>query len=185
MRQNTRREEYFNDLYDAYAKGIYRLALHYTRDKDMAHDILQGTFMKLYKHLDNINLDTVYPWLCRVAKNLAYDYSQAAKNEILGEVFDFIIESTNALPSMEECYLKKQQVRDKKELCDSILERLSLDHKNWFEALVLVYCLDKPQMEVAEELGISLETLHSRLYRARQWVYKHYEEEYKKVEHWF
>ena len=40
-----------------------------------------------------------------------------------------------------------------------------------------VYLLEKPQKEVAREMGISLEVLHSMLYRAKKWIRKKLREE--------
>ena len=52
-------------------------------------------------------------------------------------------------------------------------------NERWYDAILLTYFLEKPQKEVADVMGISLENLHSTLYRARQWIRKHYEEQFQ------
>ncbi|WP_420341682.1 sigma factor-like helix-turn-helix DNA-binding protein [[Clostridium] scindens] len=42
----------------------------------------------------------------------------------------------------------------------------------------MTYVLEKPQKEVAEIMGVKLETLHSMLYRAKKWIRKHFEEQF-------
>ena len=76
---------------------------------------------------------------------------------------------------MEEYYLRTEQKRRAEELEDSIFECLYKDHRIWYDAVTQVYCFGKSQQEAAEQLGIAVEVLNSRLYRARQWIRKNYE----------
>ena len=38
------------------------------------------------------------------------------------------------------------------------------------------------QKEVAEKMGISVDTLYSTLYRAKQWIKKYYEEQFHQLD---
>lgn len=67
----------------------------------------------------------------------------------------------------------------RKELADEIYLRLFEENKRWYDAIMAVYLLEKPQKEVAREMGISLEVLHSMLYRAKKWIRKNYEKKYR------
>jgi len=42
--------------------------------------------------------------------------------------------------------------------------------------------LEKPQKEVAETMGMDLESFHSMLYRAKQWIREKYKERYDKLQ---
>ena len=64
-------------------------------------------------------------------------------------------------------------------LADEIYLRLFEENKRWYDAIMAVYLLEKPQKEVAREMGISLEVLHSMLYRAKKWIRKNYEKRYR------
>lgn len=59
------------------------------------------------------------------------------------------------------------------------------EHRIWYDAVMQVYCFGKSQQEAADQLGIAVEVLNSRLYRARQWIRKNYEKEYEEVVSWF
>jgi DNA-directed RNA polymerase specialized sigma24 family protein len=51
----------------------------------------------------------------------------------------------------------------------------------WYEAMVLVYYMDMPQVKAAELMGINLRTLHSLLHRAKNWIKKNYKAEYEEM----
>ena len=47
---------------------------------------------------------------------------------------------------------------------------------------IMLACYMKiPQAEIAEKMGISVEVLHSILHRAREWIKKNFEVEYKEL----
>ena len=52
-------------------------------------------------------------------------------------------------------------------------------NERWYEAVTLTYCLEKSQREVAEIMGVSVEVLHSMLYRAKKWIRKNYEDQFE------
>lgn len=55
----------------------------------------------------------------------------------------------------------------------TILDALYEENENWYEAITMVYCLEKTK-DVAESMGISIQALTGVLYRARKWVKIHY-----------
>lgn len=152
------------------------------------NEITQKTFFQLYIYFENVNLDNVYPWLVTTARNFTFNYNRDKKREILGEVFEVLKETKDKfcnINNMEEYYLRTEQKRRAEELEDSIFECLYKDHRIWYDAVTQVYCFGKSQQEAAEQLGIAVEVLNSRLYRARQWIRKNYENEYREVVSWF
>ena len=74
-------------------------------------------------------------------------------------------------------------LRDRKYHCfiEDIFGELYRMNERWYDAITITYLLEKPQKEVAEELGVSLEILHSMLYRAKRWIRKKYREEYDRL----
>jgi RNA polymerase sigma-70 factor (ECF subfamily) len=65
------------------------------------------------------------------------------------------------------------------ELIYKILDELKEVNSVWYEIILFVEVLERPQAEVAEELGISLSVLRARLHRAKGWIRNNYEEDYK------
>ena len=70
---------------------------------------------------------------------------------------------------MEE-FTRDQRNKKAKRILDDLYEI----NERWYDAVTKSYCLNMPQKEVAEEMGVSIEVLHSVLYRAREWVKKRY-----------
>lgn len=61
----------FMEIFDKYHKDVYRLIYSYTLNIQDTEDILQRTFIKLYKNIDKFSLpnEDVKRWLFRVAIN--------------------------------------------------------------------------------------------------------------------
>lgn len=178
MEYKSNKDEIFNSIYQTYADEIYRVGLHYTRDEHMAQEITQRAFYQLYFHIENVNMDSVRAYLIRTARNLAFNEIRDTKREVLKESFEILEEQSVTIAGLEEIYMRKEEKAQAKTLSNSILERLRMENEAWYEAVMLVYCLEIPQEQAAKQLHIRKDVLYSRLYRARKWVRKNYGKEY-------
>ena len=67
----------FQEVYDLYFKDVYRYALSLSRDPDVAQEITQETFFKALKNIGSFRGQCrLYVWLCQIAKNTYFSYSQ-------------------------------------------------------------------------------------------------------------
>ena len=87
-------------------------------------------------------------------------------------------ELTRVAESPEEVFERKSNEQKFTELKENIFEALYKKNPRWYDVITITYILGKPQKEVAENMGITLDVLHSTLYRAKQWIRKNYAEEY-------
>jgi len=72
--------EALGELYERYKIQVYRTALAITHDEQMAEDILQETFLRIYAYADRIDETLpLGPWLYRVTVNLAYSWIRRAR----------------------------------------------------------------------------------------------------------
>lgn len=172
----------FNAVYELYADKIYRTALYYSKDIDAAEEITQEVFLKLYIHGDNIkDWNKVLAWMKLTAKNIALNHYKKSRRELPNEDIVTLKDGIFSSCSVEEEVSLKQYNQEKQELVEEILYHLYEENPLWYHATVLAYCFDKPQKEVAEELQMELQALHSMLYRVRQWIKKHYRSVYENV----
>jgi RNA polymerase sigma-70 factor (ECF subfamily) len=76
------------NLYKEYFVVVYKYILSISRDQNTAEEIVQETFFKAMKKIDDFRGDcSVKSWLCQIAKNTYYDYlRQQSKYVELGEV---------------------------------------------------------------------------------------------------
>lgn len=67
----------FQEIYDLYFKDVYKYCLSLCRDPDLAEEITQETFFKALKNIDSFRGQCrLYVWLCQIAKNTYFTYSQ-------------------------------------------------------------------------------------------------------------
>ena len=176
-----RNREKMEQIYKTYKDDIYRVCLFFSRDEHAAHEIAQQTFFKFYQHIDQTKISSVRAYLVRTARNLCFNYLRDRKFEDVKGSWETLSEETASVISVEEVFLKGEQKRQEFELSRNILERLRQENEQWYMAMNLVYCLDKPHEVVADEIGISVDALYSMIYRAKRWIRKNYTEQYDEI----
>lgn len=156
-------------LYKENVSKVYRTALYYVEDHYVAEEIVQEVFLKLYDNLGDICMESVPAWLITTAKNMAKNYLRDSKWETpMEEVPEQEVPySSEGLDAQLIEVLRQKECR---ELHDTIFADLYEKNSRWYEAVTVSYTLDKPQKEVADKMGISVDTLYSTLYRAKQWI---------------
>ena len=179
MQKIETKEEKFEEIYRTYQTDVYRISLYYIKDEYMAQDITQKVFYKLYLHFDNVNLECVRSYLLRSARNLSFNWLRDTKHE-QGDYIDNIPEESAILLSAEDEYIREEQQKAHRKFASEILNKIREENESWYDILNLIYCLEKPHEEVAKELGITRDVLYSKLYRAKRWVRKHFENELMK-----
>lgn len=175
------KDEKFDKIYRTYQNDVYKISLYYTKDSHIAQDISQKVFCQFYLHFDNVNPDSVRAYLIRSARNLSYNWLRDMKKELSGEYIDILPEEDMPQYSTEDEYIRDEQRREEKEFVRKLLERLHEENESWYDIVNLIYCLEKPHDQVAKELGMTREVLYNKLYRAKKWLRKKFEDEYKNL----
>ncbi|MGL4760736.1 MAG: RNA polymerase sigma factor [Sarcina sp.] len=84
----------FHEIYVRYANDVYRYLLALTKDKELAEDFTQETFLRAIKNINTFKGKcSIYSWLCSIGKNIYYDYLRKDKKDNL----DFNIDVQNAI----------------------------------------------------------------------------------------
>lgn len=167
----------FNESYENYKNLILRTAYTYSGNREAAEDITQETFLKLYIGYDSMKKENIPSWLYTTAKNMALNYKKKAKWEVLAMDDDESAVPEPGTKSTEDEYLEDELKRKRNVLHKKISEEMYKKNPRWYEAMVLVYYMDMPQVKAAELMGINLRTLHSLLHRAKNWIKKNYKAE--------
>lgn len=84
--------------------------------------------------------------------------------------------------SLETEYLKNEINLYKKEFHNKIMSALSQKNPRWYEAVMLVYYMEVPQVKAAEMMGVRKEVLHALLHRAKKWIRKKFGAEYEEMQ---
>lgn len=145
-----------------YGNELVRLAFSYVKDTETAKDMVQNTFIKCYKNLDSFRFDAqIKTWLYRITINECKDYLKSWNYKMV-QVKSFINETAKSiLPSTERTVIDKY---NNEEIKDTIF---SLP-KVYREVVYLYYYESLNTGEIAQVLDISVNTVKTRLRRAKQ-----------------
>ena len=181
MRYDKETEELYKNVYQTYQNDVYKISLYYTNDEYISQDITQKTFMKLYLHFSEINIESVRAYLFRSARNLAYNWTRDLKRGIHCDWIENISEEEFALASLESKYIVAEETRKRQEFMSNIMQELYEENESWYDVLILIYGMEKDHEKVAEEMGYTKEVLYSKLYRAKRWIRKKFQNEYEQL----
>lgn len=145
-----------------YGNELMRLAFSYVKDAEVAKDLVQNTFIKCYKNLDSFRCDAqIKTWLYRIAINECKDYLKSWHYKKV-QVKSFIHETARSiLPSTEKTVLDKYKNEEIKDTIFSL-------PKIYREVVYLYYYNAMTTEEIANVLGVSVNTVKTRLRRAKQ-----------------
>lgn len=148
----------FDLLYSDYYLVLYRTALLILGSKEDAEDILQDTFVSIYKNIENVSdYDKLRAWIFSILKNACYTKYNKRKREFPD---DFILDKTDNLVT----YLGEDEIAEKSEIQEALLKLNAKER----EVLVLFYYNDFSIEEIASICKTFKGTVKSRLYRARK-----------------
>lgn len=169
----------FENIYESFRPKIHRYLIHMVGDYE-AEDLTQKVFIKISQALENFRGEAgISTWLYRIATNAAIDrvrspsfrravQDHAAEDLIAGD--DSEIEDRNAWTGEVTPLVEPQIYR--KEMNECILSFVLNLPEKYRAVLVLSEFEGLRNREIAEILGLSLDTVKIRLHRAREKLQK-------------
>jgi RNA polymerase sigma factor (sigma-70 family) len=163
----------FRLLMDKYSPYLFHVVYSVLRSTKDAEDVTQEALLKIYASLPQYQFQGLKTWMTRIAVNKAIDYKRALdrkREQLSDEVEELVINESLSATGVEDEVLHlqlQQQVRD-------YLELMPINYR---DVVVAFYIEDKSYQEIAAEQGVTLKTVESKLYRAKQWIRKHWKEE--------
>lgn len=152
----------FEEILSIFEKPIFNHLIRLVRDYDIASDLLQETFVRLYQNRSRINAtDNFKNWIYRVATNIAYDYFRKKKRENLVPIDDEILSETIEKESAYSSFEREILSTD----LESALKEIRPHYRN---VLLLYYREGFSYEEIAGILELPLNTIKTHLRRARQ-----------------
>jgi RNA polymerase sigma-70 factor (ECF subfamily) len=163
--KNEQTEEAFRVLFDLFHDRLYRIAYYMTKDPHLSQDVVQETFLKAFRNMDNVKDGKIMgSWLAVIATNTAIDLLRDRKrrNEVsVGSEIDTIDEQQpHRLFIAEEAELTFELERVRQGL-----NEISPEHR---QALILRYEAGLSYLEMAEMLDVTEGTIKSRIHRAKE-----------------
>ncbi|HET8736736.1 MAG TPA: RNA polymerase sigma factor [Pricia sp.] len=148
-----RNEKAISLLYEHYGATLLGVANKVTRDENLAQDVLQESFVKIWKksHTYDASKAKLFTWLFRITRNTAIDKLRSVKTKSgkeiqidVSDVYNLGVNST------------------KPELID-VHENLGRIESKYQIVLDALFFQGMTQQEASDELDIPLGTIKSRL----------------------
>jgi RNA polymerase sigma-70 factor (ECF subfamily) len=166
--------EEFEAVVDRCQRSVFTYARYFLNDQESAEDVTQDVFMKLWRHWDAIDFERVDAWLMRVTRNACYDALRGRRSagKHLTPVPDAMLEAqTDAEPGPQE----HAEASDVRRLFRQGLDQLNEPLRS---VLVLREVLGYKYEEMAQALGIPVNTVRVYLHRGRKRLREQLKEAY-------
>ncbi|MES2618190.1 MAG: sigma-70 family RNA polymerase sigma factor [Bacteroidota bacterium] len=157
----------FEILYDRYSALIYGVILKIVNNVEFAEDATQEVFVKIYKNIENFDFQKarLSTWLISIARNTALDviksknYQQSSKNQNVEDIVNIVDGQKQSQVAVDTIDVKKNISRISPEL----------------QVLVdLFYFKAYTQQDIADELGMPLGTVKTKMRKALEELRKYY-----------
>ncbi len=164
-------QDAFTALVNKYQKSVHALVWRKIGDFHIAEELTQDVFLKAYKRLSTLKRPEQFPgWLYVIATR--HSVSWLRKKQVPIRSLDTM--STDELE--EACYAQYERVRNetaaieqRRELVKRLLNKLPESERT---VVTLYYLAEMSGAEISQFLGVSPNTVRSRLHRARQRLQK-------------
>jgi RNA polymerase sigma factor (sigma-70 family) len=147
----------FRALYDQVSPKLFGVVLRITRNRPMAEEVLQETFVKIWQNAERFSPEVGQPmaWLAAIARNRAIDRIRAEKVE-------------RSQPADDETALERLAAPGTGDPVDRLalrkcLGQLDDEARN---CVVLAYCSGFSREELAEKFGRPVGTIKTLLFRS-------------------
>jgi RNA polymerase sigma-70 factor (ECF subfamily) len=140
----------FEELVRLYQAEVFRFAWHLTRDRTLAEDVTQDTFLRAFRFIHGYRGGQRFgSWLFAIARNCSMDALRKR-----GTIAEHDGREPRATPDAST----------RAEL-DAALAAVSAEHR---DAFLLVEVFGLSYQEAADVLGVAVGTVKSRMFRARR-----------------
>ena len=156
-------QEQFSEIFREHEQQLYTLALRLTKSDQVAKDIIQEVFMKLWEHRNNIHaIRDMEAWLYKLTENKIIDFLRkvSADDRLKKRIWDQVRQIVNET----ELNLEAKECND---IIQKAIKRLPAQRR-------LIYGLNKEKgmnyQQIATELQLSKHTVKNQLFSAVQSV---------------
>lgn len=179
--------EHYRPFVQAYGSYIYKTVFAVLQSPHDAEDITQEVLLQIYRSLPECRMDGLKTWITRIAVNRAIDFkrSRARRPEQLIDQESFNNETARnaeapgraegmlahtSAPAAESIAMLQEDRRQ-------VLEQIEKLPDGYREVITAYYMEDKSYEQIANETGLERKSVESKLYRARNWMKRHWRKE--------
>lgn len=148
--------------FDRLKMTLFAFALNLTKDRELAQDLVQETAYKAFKHRDRYEPQTnLRAWLMTIMRNsFINDYRKRKRRQTFNDPSenDYLLDSGHqTVNNMGESQMTMEELQVAIESLDA-----------WMRVPFMLHFRGFKYEEIAEELGLPIGTVKSRIFSARQ-----------------
>ena len=168
----TGSEKAYRELLDRYQRPVFSLVYRMVRDRELAEDLAQETFVKVFNHLDRFNPKYKFSsWIFKIASNLAIDHLRKREPVTVSLDGSRNAETAEEMESTRITVESKdenpEEFLEAKELGQEIERAIGLLRPDYRTAILLRHVEGRAYEEIAEVMGVPLGTVKTFIHRAR------------------
>jgi RNA polymerase sigma-70 factor (ECF subfamily) len=154
----------WEDIVRLHRRKVFNIAYKFVGKHDLAEDLTQDIFLKLYRSLDTFDRRANFQtWLISVSRNLCIDHYRSVRKE--RETMNRDIDPSTLMPvSKDRSAYAQLELRDRVQLLRAALEMLPTTLRT---AVLMRDIQELAYTEIAEKLGVPEGTVKSRINRGR------------------
>ncbi|REJ10962.1 sigma-70 family RNA polymerase sigma factor [Halobacillus trueperi] len=154
-------KEMLAGLMESYGDMVVRIAFTYVKEKQLAEDLAQEVFIRCYQHLHTFEHRSSYKtWVYRITVNHCKDHVRSWSFRNLIPFEPMKMEKGEEANSIIEQVLKEEE----NEVLFQKVLKLTVKLR---EVIIFYYYEELSVEEIAELLGVNVNTVKTRLHRAR------------------
>jgi RNA polymerase sigma-70 factor (ECF subfamily) len=160
--------EAFSELVDRYQGRIYSFTYHFFRNDDLATDMTQETFLRVFRFIKRYDPKRKFStWIYSIAKNICIDEKRKINRSKTISLENL---PPGAIVGDGDAMHMKNPDQISTRLEDRMLleESIALLPEKYRAAIILCYFQELSYQEIADVLGISLNLVKVRIFRGKK-----------------
>ncbi len=164
-------KENLTRLIEQYRNLVFSICLKLTGDYFAAEDLTQDTFIAAYRSWKSFDGTSEKAWLCRIASNKCIDYNRALTvKEIPVEEEELHTIEADVRAGPLPQILNREIMEELEACCNSLSPP--------YDKVARMHFVESmPAKEIAEQTGVGLNTIKTRILRAREMLKKSFRKE--------
>lgn len=163
----------FAEIYSRLSENLYLFICKLTGDSEEARDIFQETFISFHKYLSKNSVNNVTSFVFKIARNLFIN-SKRVKEKMRPYSED--MKQVEPIEQIEQ--ISDYDTALYKKILNEALDTLDFKYK---EVFVMRYYLDLDYEKIAMLTDLDINTVKTRVYRAKNSIKEHIEKHYKEI----
>lgn len=172
QRARAGQDDAYRELLRRYQRPVFSLIYRMVRDRELAEDLAQETFVKVLNALDSYRPEFKFSsWIFKIANNAAIDHLRRRQLDTLS------LDGAPQATTPERVEATALQVSDRgespldeleaRELGSAIEQAIGKLRPEYRACIILRHIEDRPYEEIADILDLPLGTVKTYIHRAR------------------